>query len=76
MLGNKEIELVSFFNYLGATSRANGSVHISMESLSCKEQRDANNRFPLKHLPVKAALTLFDSVVCPNILYGLKYGEH
>ena len=73
MFGNKEIESVSSFNYLGMTINANGSLHSSMENLSCKAQRAVyalNNRFPIKRLPIKAALKLFDSVVTPILLYG------
>ena len=29
-----------------------------------------NNRFPIKRLPIKAALKLFDSIITPILLYG------
>ena len=68
MCGNKEIESVSSFNYLGMIINANGSLHNSVENLSCKAQRAVyalTNRFP-----IQAALKLFDSIVTPILLYG------
>ena len=78
MYGNKEIESVSSFNYLGMIINANGSLHNSVENLSCKAQRAVyalNNRFPIKRLPIKAALKLFfqyfvDSIITPIPSYG------
>ena len=73
MYGNKEIESVSSFNYLGMIINANGSLHNSVENLSCKAQRAMyalNNRFPIKRLPIKAALKPFDSIITPILLYG------
>ena len=52
MFGNRDIESV---NYLGMIINANGSLHNTVENLSCKAQRAVyalNNRFPIKRLPI------------------------
>ena len=71
--GEHKIENVASYTYLGMTISANGSFHMSTENLCSKAKRAIfaiNNRFPLKQLPVKIALKLFDSAIAPILLYG------
>ena len=67
------LENVTEYTYLGLTVDAKCSFKETLEMLSCKAHRAIyalNSRYQLKHLPIQAALKLFDSTIVPILLYG------
>ncbi len=72
-IDNTPLENVTEYTYLGITVDAKCSFKETIKMLSCKANRAiyaVNSRYQLKHLPVQAALKLFDSTITPILLYG------
>ena len=72
-IGDKELEIVEEFKYLGVTFKYNGNFNNNLEAL--KEQGNRAMHSVIKYarinkLPIKLQFDLFDKMVMPVILYG------
>ena len=68
-----ELQNVTEFTYLGIKLDAACSFKQTLQLLSSKANSAIfalNSRYKIKHLPIVAALKLFDSTIAPILLYG------
>ena len=72
LINETTIENVSEYTYLGITFIPSGSFRLTFQNLSNKANRSffsINNKHPIKKLPIRTSLKLFDSMISPILLY-------
>ena len=75
---NKIIDNVNEYKYLGIVINKKGSFTTALDDLSCKAKRAIyamNSKINIRFLSVKTLLKLFDSLICPILLYGSEVWE-
>ena len=77
-INNHNLENADKYKYLGLTINKKGSFSPALEDLSCKAKRAIyamNSKMNLRFLSIKSQIKLFDSLVCPILLYGSEVWE-
>ena len=77
-INNQIIDNVKEYKYLGIVINKKGSFTAALDDLSCKAKRAIyamNSKINIRFLSVKTLLRLFDSLICPILLYGSEVWE-
>ena len=77
-LNNRKIECNKEFKYLGITINKKGNFTPTLNDLSCRANKaiyTINSKMNIKFLSPKILLKLFDSMICPILLYGCELWE-
>ena len=77
-LNNQIIEYSKEFKYLGITLNKKGNFTPTLNDLSCRANKAIfaiNSKMNIKFLSPKMLLKLFDSMICPLLLYGCELWE-
>ena len=77
-IGNKILENTKEYKYLGITINKKDSFSPALTDLSCKARRAIyfmNSKINIRFLSIKSLIKLFDSLICPILLYGSEVWE-
>ena len=77
-IGNKILENTKEYKYLGITINKKGSFSPTLTDLSCKARRAIyfmNSKINIRFLSIKSLIKLFDSLICPILLYDSEVWE-
>ena len=77
-INNQKLENTEEYKYLGITINRKGSFAPALNDLTCKAKRAIyalNSKINIRFLSVKTLLKLFDSLICPVLLYGCEVWE-
>ena len=78
IIRNKILENTNEYKYLGITINKKGSFSPTLTNLSCKARRaiySMNSKINIRFLSIKSLIKLFDSLICPILLYGSEVWE-